>query len=441
MLSSQYFYGQLPSMYKSRDHDVMSFYNVQQSVDISKESDQNIYEPFNPFIRYLTSYIDFYTIFNFDAAFDPIELEFGQLGYKAFNKFTAPKKIKTISFYNYFIENDEAKKYTYYYDKKENLIQKEVVEVTKISDNSNKKIEDVFYYQYEDLKDSFNIKKFKQEKEDLFLWTEYTFSKDKRKLLEIIFHNNRVYNIKNIEFSYDTVGNIKDITSHSRNTYEYKAKVIDLNTEQYKYTHPCFTKDFWVNTGKEDNIGIPNIGNNFYDFKKEELIGNNKVIEFYHSGKEILRIECDIISTNSLVYSDSRIYYNANSNPSYNHSGPYGSVYNGQSFYRIDGNLNLSFALLIERSKENNRYTNRDTPNFMFFFIRDANKNDQFYVKHIITKQSYIPDRYTARMVMVEDNIPAIANLNYIIKLKKRKGLNEIYIFHDNKKYPLLTIE
>src|SRR5690554_6652408 len=104
LLSGQVFYCQVPSMYKSRDHSAMSSYNREQSTAISEESEKGTYESFSSFIRYFTTFIDYYTIFNFDTVYDPLELEFGQLGYKAFNKFTAPPKIKTISFYRYLIE-------------------------------------------------------------------------------------------------------------------------------------------------------------------------------------------------------------------------------------------------------------------------------------------------------------------------------------------------
>ena len=421
-------YGQFPPTPKENNPISMStLYNHNISEGTIETREQVNNEDFYSFLKYFSNYVDFYSIFNFDNSLNKTEMELKDLGYKSFDRFCSLKGIKSMSFYNYYRENEEVIKHTFYFNK-ENLLYKEIIDTRY---DSKKQTTNTFYYEHKNLNGFYYIEKFVNKDNKLLLSKTFTFSKDKSKLLKITSHS-MIGKINEIKFIYDKTNNIESIDTSGNHNYEYAERIIDLNVDENKKMYPWLTKDFWADeTGREENIGIPNVGKNFFEFEDEKnLLVNGKSVVFTYSDCNT-RGRSNTITSSSFLYRDYQIIKSRDYSLS------------KQSFFRVEDNRNLKFALLIEQLSElkPSYMTNYSTPNIMFFFIRDTYEKSLYQIKNLITYQSYIIDSYKIHKGIILNNIPVITNKNYTIKLKNKKELNEVFLIYNNKKYHLLTIK
>ena len=430
-LLGPFIHGQIPPKPKEKNPIVLStLYNYKFSKDFVERDETTNSEDFNSFLSYFSHYVDFYTIFNFDKVSDQLEEEFKFLDYRSFDKFCSLRGIRNISFYNYFLEKDTYIKQTLYFNK-DNLLDHEMTESIDIKAPSKRKILNIYYYEYQNSKGVIDVKKFSKGNSHQSLLKKYSFSEKDKKLLEISIIDEFGKN-KTTEFCYDKTNKIEEVKMDGIKTYARKDEIIDLNTEVYKQIYPWLSKEYWSETnGREENIGVKNLGKNYFKIDTEHSLAHTKSIDVEYLGKDRqFNSKLYITTTDRLVYR----YHKFNIANEY--------TLTEKDYYKFDKNNNLIFSLLIDQVVNNIPYNinSRNTPNIMFFIIRNDDRKNIFRIKHLMTFQSYIVDVYDLHRGIIQNNIPALTDWEYSIELNDKKGLNEVFLLHNNKKYPLLTI-
>lgn len=156
-------------------------------------------------------------------------LIFNAFIFRKFSSFTAPKGVKKITYYlgNNLIDSTKATTHVFYFNKKTNLLDREL-QYKKDSLGIQQKKE--YSYKYEETEQKTIVKKLFKEQDSLRLISQYTYSKDKIRLLnneflswdyqfenliqnghqvKLIKEFGRMPKARKVEFIYDDKNNVK----------------------------------------------------------------------------------------------------------------------------------------------------------------------------------------------------------------------------------------
>lgn len=424
---------------------------------------------------YLRESIPFYTMFNYNSIEDyTLETNFQRFYFRKFSSFTAPKGVNKITYYlgNNLVDSIKATTHIFYFNKNTNLLEREIQSE---KDSLGLKHTKEYNYKYEETELAVIVQKLVMQNDTMTLINQYTYSKDKTKLLkneyasvdyqfEFVMRDGyqfndikkfgRVPTSKKVEFIYDDKNNIIETVQFGAVTPEYNfiydAEILDYSKEE-PYTHGWSEKNNWliflnkneeegrsVSFPKEIDLRFPN----HYSFSYSDK-GNSKL---YDTPNQKFRIKA--MNSENVYISD---YYELDNS--------YIITSSARSFYNSHFYSNYKILLFNNRNKINNVYIAQNfhislykarnwglTDNTPLDYIFLTRKKNKYVIDHLQKKVTFI-ENSIYRMYWNDENLDDFKieedNLKkeqFLLELKPKKGLNEIYLIRGNKTYPLVTI-
>lgn len=414
--------------------------------------------------------IPFYTLLNYNTIENyNLETNFQRFYFRKFSSFTAPKGVKKITYYlgNNLIDSTKATTHVFYFNKKTNLLEKELEYE---EDSLGLKYKKEYNYKYEETDEKTIVKKLYKEQDSLKLISQYTYSKDKTKLLKNEFlawdyqlelltrslpqfkrinEVGRIPFAKKVKFIYDDKNNLKK-------TLYFGAKDPEVHTEYYEntlkyseskpYFHGWSAKKNWLsllNKSEKDaelisfpkKIDLKIHRGSFFSYKDK---GNNKII---NTPNNIFRAHSE--QSNNFYISK----YHENDKNQYGYH-----YYTNHKILLFDDYNKLTNAYIVNNYHITTHdksffLVNKDNTALDYILISKIENKNNYAIKHIQKEVSYLNydtldtwlwnDKYLGSFKNEES---FLKNEQYILELKPKKGMNEIYLIKDNKKLPLITI-
>ncbi|MBB1151420.1 hypothetical protein H4K35_15140 [Myroides sp. NP-2] len=352
--------------------------------------------------------------------------------YYPYKYFTAPKGVKQITYHDYnrlfFSDSSENNlrkqtEHNFIFDQKKRLLEKEILCV---SDLMGDKICEEYIYNYEENNENLILSKFLKDKDSLKLLNKYFFSRADKQLREVYVMTKYGHLNDNYIFSYNENNELHAIIDKKYNSN------IDIQFDSDPYTFYNL-HDFDLHKKLYDKHDL-----NFYKILTKYNVPWNEVIldsiqtdQLYSRFEIILPSDVNIIDSKELVlvntknifFSDflfSSIHYMGQSNQ---------IIYTKKnSFYLYDANAELYWAWIYQGytsgvSNLGNYVKDDDIVNIL---SKAPNRNTYLLEQQIIKN--------------TENDSVATSSTLYNILIKDKKSLKEVYLVHDKKKYPLITI-
>ena len=417
---------------------------------------------------YLREDIPFYTMFNYTNIEDyNFETNFQRFYFRKFSSFTAPKGVKKITYYlgNNLIDSTKATTHVFYFNKKTNLLEREL-EYEKDSLGLNHKKE--YSYKYEETDQKTIVKKLIKVQDSLILINKYIYSKDKTKLLKNEFlawdyqfelltrsrsqlksinEVGRIPITKKMQFIYDDKNNLKEPIYFEAKNSETLA---DYNENIYNYgkSEPHFhgwsVKKNWLSLLNKSE-------------KEGELISFPKQVDLKVHKSFLFRYKDERSSelTNTINYifwvqseQSNNLYISK-----YHEEDKYMDSYHFYTNHKIllfDDYNKLSNAYIVNNyhlAAYNRTFRKKDNTPLDYILISKIENKNNYTIKHIQKEILYFNIDYLDTWLWGDKYLSSfkneesyIKNELYTLELKPKKGINEIYLIKDNKKYPLITI-
>lgn len=411
--------------------------------------------------------IPLFTLFTYASLEDfDMESKFQRFYYRKYNSFTAPKGVRKITYYlgNNWVDSTQTSTHVFYFNRKTQRLEKEI-QYDKNDFNLQcydqvKKRE--YKYQYEETKEEITVTKFENTKNGLLFLSQYVYSKDKSRLLRNKFKtldyqfdllrqriDTTTLNME-VMFTYDERNRSKEILYSGAiddiSKYDFNDEDLDLDYSKLKaYTHGWSQKENWFSfLNKSDEEGqfvlFPKTVDlkftNGYFFLYEDK-GNSKILNPAEQSL-IVSIKQSSNVYNSILEEFDR-YRNTESSQYYvDHKILLFDELNQLSIAYIVNNYHLSFY-------------NRPSWNIVdntpidYTFITQGNQKNQYNLLYIqkngplmrpLMQVWFWDNKYFSTFKSWSD----LKNEEYIVELKSKKGLNEVYLIHNNKRIPLVTI-
>lgn len=412
--------------------------------------------------------IPMFTLFAYDSISDfDMESKLQRFYYRKYCSFTAPKGVRKITYYlgNSWIDSIQESTHVFFFNRKTQRLEKEIQydknDFNLQSYDQVKKRE--YKYQYEETKEEITVTKFENTKNGLLFLSQYVYSKDKSRLLRNKFktldyqldllrqHIDTTVLNKNVEFKYDEYNKLREIVYQGSIDYEsgfnFKKENFTWDFSTYDdYTHGWSKKENWLsfmNNDEEEegesilfptNLDLKFI--NGYSFSYEDK-GNKEIL---NPAEQSLTVRMQHSSNiyNSFIQEIDK-YQNTKSS----------QYYLDHKILLFDESIHLSNAYMVSNyhlSFSNQPMWNiTDNTPMEYLFLTKRELKNQYSLLYIQKNIPLMPPLvhnwfwhkdYFSTFKAWQD----LKNEEYIVELKSKKGLNEIYLIHNNVKRPLITI-
>ena len=411
--------------------------------------------------------IPMFTIFTYDSILDfDMESKLQRFYYRKYSSFTVPKGVRKITYYlgNSWIDSTQTSTHVFYFNKKTQLLEKEIQydknDFNLQSYDQVKKRE--YKYQYEETEEEITVTKFENTKNGLLFLSQYVYSKDKSRLLRNKFttldyqldllrqHIDTTALNKNVEFKYDEYNKLREIVYQGAIDYEseFNFKKNDFTWDSSKnedYTHGWSKKDNWLsfmNKSEEEGQSVlfpKDVDLKFingFSFSYEDK-GNKEILNPAEQSL-IARMQHSSNIYNSFIQEKDK-YQNTKSS----------QYYLDHKILLFDESTHLSNAYMVSNyhlSFSNEPMWNiRDNIPMEYVFLTKRELKNQYSLLYIqkngplmrpLMHVWFWDNKYFSTFKSWSD----LKNEEYIVELKSKKGLNEVYLIHNNKRIPLVTI-
>ncbi|MGQ8868795.1 hypothetical protein [Myroides sp. TSA_177.3] len=412
--------------------------------------------------------IPFYSVFNY-SDMDQFELEKNLqiFNYRNYNSFKAPKGVKKITYhlYNNLIDSANYVKHEFFFDKKSRFVEREVRYGEEMYSTINWNFIEMEEYQYRYNEDEryLVVEKLMQANDSLISLAKYSYTKDKKLLAKVEFLS-KEFNwnslrgkllkvpIKNkVEYCYDQDNRIFDILLNGIS--------LKQNIPIYKNTIDAQVANTWLNE---------NYWKSFLELNEDR----SKTVRFASNlDPDVIKKDFYTLETNSAVSTDEVEKLNIVVQ-SYKSDNVFKNSYSEKHFTGQENNekcdnFSSSYLLLTnEKHKISNAYfsskysietvpykhsmalINKQTKTVSRFIFIFKNKDYNSYLIKRIDKKNldsidlfrYMNDKNVNIDLLQYNRSPDFKNELFTLKLKSKRGLNEVYLVKGEKVYPLITI-
>ncbi|EHQ44386.1 hypothetical protein [Myroides odoratus] len=410
---------------------------------------------------YVKEEIPFYSIFNYSDD-DQFELEktLQIFNYRNYSSFKAPIGVKKVTYhlYNNLVDSVSQIKHEFFFNKKNGFLEKEVKSGQEIYSAINWNVveREEYSYRYTENEKKIIIEKLIQSDDSVISLAKFTYSKDKRLLIKVDFLSKdndwnpirgRLLKVpirKTVEYCYNKENIIFDILVDGCSITQKASSY--SNYVEFKNFNRWLNKDSWnlflgLNEDENERVFFPkNLDLNFkqdsYRLNMNHTVSTNDVEKLNivvqsHKSSNIFKnyywekhsVEPDTSKKISDIFSSTFLIIR-------NEANELNNLYFANK-YEINNvlfspNVQTETKLIfISKNEDRNSY-----------LIKKINKKDLFRID-LFQEMS---DKAAKAALLEYNRAPDVKNELLTLKLKSKRGLNEVYLVKGEKVYPLITI-